>query len=250
MADAAAVVDAKLDSYTSAQTFPSPVSLEVSEAVRLIRRCVRPNQSAQALQLLALRRYIRLGSLRVQTNWAWTAEQAAALIRQGAAKVLIDEAAKVQANFAKANPGYALALSPIRSLERQVRLWNGNNSVQHAANGLRDDVLEDLEDAQMYPDSPTVNSVSSFVSMLRHSTVTPEPTSAAPGTSDHGQMRAVDFVVVRSFGKVVAGTISSTIATVWKLGGWEAKLTAAAAGTKLTGPLKHPYEPWHWRLAR
>jgi hypothetical protein len=28
--------------------------------------------------------------------------------------------------------------------------------------------------------------------------------------------------------------------------GWEAKLIAACAGTKLKGPLKKPYEPWHW----
>ncbi len=64
-------------------------------------------------------------------------------------------------------------------------------------------------------------------------------------------MRAVDFVVKHSSGgRIVAGTISSSIATVWKLGGWEAKLIAAASGSKLIGPLKHPYEPWHWRLPR
>ena len=51
-------------------------------------------------------------------------------------------------------------------------------------------------------------------------------------------------------GQIVADTKSATIQVIWKLGGWEAKLVAAAAGTKLIGPLQHPYEPWHWRLAR
>jgi len=102
----------------------------------------------------------------------------------------------------------------------------------------------------VFPDGPTGRSVAYFTNLLRAASVKPEPTSAVPGTSDHGQMRAVDFVVVRPGGQIVADTKSATIQVIWKLGGWEAKLVAAAAGTKLIGPLQHPYEPWHWRLAR
>jgi hypothetical protein len=31
-------------------------------------------------------------------------------------------------------------------------------------------------------------------------------------------------------------------------GAAEAKLIAATTGTKLVGPLEHPYEPWHWTI--
>jgi hypothetical protein len=70
------------------------------------------------------------------------------------------------------------------------------------------------------------------------------------GTTSGRWMRAVDFVVVRIGGHIVADTKSPSIQAIWKIGGWEAKLVAAASGTKMIGPLKHPYEPWHWRLAR
>jgi hypothetical protein len=241
----------KLDAYIAAGARSIPtVSAEVREALDLIGKRMKPAEDGQALQLLALRRYLRLGPKRVQAQWSWSADQAAVLVRQGAAKVLVDEAAKVQSTFARANPGYVLALSPLRSLERQVRLWNGNSSVQRAATDLRARFLEDVNDPDDYPNPPTGESIAVFNYTLRVSIVKPEPTSAAPGTSDHGQMRAVDFVVMRSSGALVAGTKSSSIASVWKQGGWEAKLMAATAGTQLVGPLQHPYEPWHWRLTR
>jgi hypothetical protein len=62
-------------------------------------------------------------------------------------------------------------------------------------------------------------------------------------------MHAVDLVVVRH-GRTVAGTSTGDIGTVWEAHGWEANLIKATAGTKLVGPLKHPYEPWHWRIGR
>jgi len=79
--------------------------------------------------------------------------------------------------------------------------------------------------------------------------VKPEPTSAAPGTSDHGQMRAVDFVVMKN-GKTIADVVSSTIIPNWRVPGWEKALIDAASTTKLKGPLPTPYEPWHWWLPR
>jgi hypothetical protein len=242
---------AKLDAYiaATARSFPL-ISAQVQEALALIGRFVKAQADAQGLQLLALRRYLRIGPKRVHAQWAWTAEQAEVLIYQGVAKQLVNEAAKVQAIFAKNNPGYRLALSPLRSLERQVRLWDGNSTVRKAASGLRSDVLEDLDDDDQFPDPPTGKSVPFFRDLLRGYPVSPEPTSAAPGTSDHGQMRAVDFVVMRTSGVEVAGTMSSSIPVVWKRGGWEAKLIAAAETTQLVGPLQHPYEPWHWRLPR
>lgn len=247
----ATAADPRLDLYIAAAADAFPIaSKEVKEALALIRARIKSTQNAQALQLLALRRYLRLGGSTVHAHWAWTAEEARRFANQGAFKLLVDEAAKVKAKFAAANPGYTLGTSPLRSLERQVRLWNGNSTVQRAADGLQVDTLAMLEKVSVFPAAPTARSVSYFTSLLRAAPVKPEPTSAVPGTSDHGQMRAIDFVVVRPGGQIVADTKSATIQSVWKSGGWEAKLIAAASGTKLIGPLPHPYEPWHWRLAR
>ena len=220
---------------------------EVEQALSLIEKYLGRSDKSQALQLLATRRYLRAGGKKVHAGWAWTAEQAQQLGRTGSAAILLEEAASVQRKFAGANPGCTLGISPIRSLEKQVQLWNGNNTVQQAGNRLFENMSRELAKVD-YPTPPTGAGVAKFTSVLRFSSVSPEPSSAAPGTSDHGQLRAVDFVVLRG-GKLVADTQTAQIQTVWKLDGWEGKLIAAAAGTKLVGPLKFPYEPWHWRLA-
>jgi hypothetical protein len=251
MANKLLAADPKLDRYIVAAADAFPIATkEVKDALILIRAHIKPAQNAQALQLLALRRYLRLGGATVRGNWAWTAEEALRHGNQGMFKLLVDEAAKVKAKFIAANPGYTLATSPLRSLERQVRLWNGNNTVQRAADGLQADMLAVLQKTSLFSNVATGPGAAYFTNLLRAAQVDPEPTSAAPGTSDNGQMRAVDFVVVGPGGQTVADTKSASIQAVWKSGGWEAKLVAAASGTKLIGPLKHPYEPWHWRLAR
>ena len=192
-------------------------------------------RDAQALQLLALRRYLRMGGRRVHAQWVWTAEQALQYSTSKKGNLLTVEAAKVQQAFAAANPGYSLAVSPLRNLERQVRLWNANNTVQRAAHHLMKDMIEVLA-GDDYPDAPSGTAAARFQESLRSATVAPEPSSAAPGTSDHGQMRAVDFVVVRG-STIIAGTETARIGSVWKRQGWEAKLIAATAGTVLVGPL-------------
>jgi hypothetical protein len=45
----------------------------------------------------------------------------------------MNEAARVQRTFASANPGYTLAISPPRDLERQVVLWNRSLSIRVTA---------------------------------------------------------------------------------------------------------------------
>lgn len=242
------MTDPKVEAYMTAVADAfTEGKAEVKDALRLIAEHFRKNRDAQAVQLLALRRYLRLGGMKVHANWAWTAEQAERFLKAGTGKLLADEAGKVQKNFAASNPGYSLRVSPLRSLTRQVRLWNGNNSVQKAGDRLLKELIEELKNEESYPAAPTGVSTSIFELVLRRSAVTPEPTSAAPGTSDHGQMRAVNFVVVRGQA-IVADIQSSTIQTIWKEGGWKEKLIAATKGTKLVGPLKHPYEPWHWTV--
>jgi hypothetical protein len=242
------VSDAKLESYlvTIANQFVDGQG-EVNDALRLIRARAPSDKDPLALQLLALRRYLRMGGQKVHANWAWTPEEQRQNSQSGTAKALMDEATKVQANFARTNPGYTLAISPLRSLERQVATWNSNGTVDIASRRLLADMNKQLV-APEFPDPPTGVAAVIFSHKLRNAAVNPEPSSAAPGTSDHGQGRAVDFVVMRG-GTKVADTDTAQIAPVWKHGGWERRLIAAAAGTNLVGPLSHPYEPWHWRIA-
>jgi hypothetical protein len=241
--------DPSLDRYIAAAAHSFPISTKnVIDALDLIRANVKPTQNAQALQLLALRRYLRLGAAAIRAQWAWTDEEAMRFGQQGKFKLLLDEASKAQTIFATANPGYTLGTSPLRNLKRQVGLWNNNNVVQGVADSLQSHMLAFMQKSR-FSDVPTRPSLAAFTFKLKGAPVHPEPTSAAPGVSDHGQMHAVDFVV-RGGGRIVANVDSGTIQTVWKAGGWEAKLIAAASQTKLIGPLQHPYEPWHWRLAR
>jgi hypothetical protein len=242
--------NAKLDAYIDAiaEAFTDGKT-EVKQALRLIRKHIKPTQNAQAVALLALRRYVRIGGKKIRANWAWTPEEAERFLRLDSGMLLTIEATKVQNRFAALNPGYSLQVSPLRSLERQVLLWNQNSTVQRAADRLFATMLEELSDDDVYPLPPTGLSVATLRATLHDVPVAPEPTSAVPGTSDHGQMRAVDFVITRGH-EIVANIQSSTIWTVWKHGGWEAKLIVAASTTKLVGPLAHPYEPWHWRLIR
>lgn len=233
---------------------------EVAEALELIADRVKAPRAALAFRLLALRRYLRLGEERIVAQWAWTSEQTQELMGTGRAKVMYALAARTQQIFAQNNPGYALQISPLRSLDRQVELWVINTSVKGAGERLLGDI-QALLGGDEFPTTPNMTSTRGFRVKLKSARVIPEPTSAAPGTSDHGQGNAVDFVVVRGKEKV-AGTKTSEIRTRWKAEGWEARLIAAIEqcnqeqlsnpvrpAPQLSGPLKKPYEPWHWVLS-
>jgi hypothetical protein len=47
---------------------------------------------------------------------------------------------------------------------------------------------------------------------------------------------------------MIAGTTSSTIPSNWERPGWTARLSEAvvAVSHRFDGPLKEPYEPWHY----
>jgi hypothetical protein len=219
---------------------------EVMDALRLIKTRCPVGRKTEPLQLLALRRYLRMGGLRVHAQWAWTPEQQQRLSQSGSAKLLMDAARKVQLNFAARNPGCSLVISPLRSLESQVEKWDKNDTVSQAGQRLVSEMERVLATPE-FPYPPTSTAAVVFSHKLRAAHVHPEPSSAAPGTSDHGQGRAVDFVV-RNGQRTVADTKTAQITAIWKAGGWEKKLIAAAQGTRLAGPLQHPYEPWHWWL--
>lgn len=236
-----------MDAVISAAIRPT-AQQDVRKALALIPKG-RWAAFAQPLQLLALRRYLRMQNREhknIHSRWTWSPAEAQRYKGEGLAQALLAAAEIVRTKFSRDNPGYRLAISPLRTLERQVSLWNGNLHVRTAAARLTAALTEQLSNKR-FAMPPDTDSVKRFTPVLQDAAVHPEPTSAAPGTSDHGQLRAVDFVVYQG-STLVAGTDTLSILTVWKAQGWEQKLIQATRHTGLIGPLQSPYEPWHWRL--
>jgi hypothetical protein len=244
-----------LATVVNTQLRPSAAPL-VNEAMQKIGK-VAPLSLAQDLQVLAVRRYLRMQNLEgkdLKTIWAWTAAEVKQSLEtrpsedgvETVGRQLMREAKKVQTAFASANLGYTLGVSPPRSLDRQVKLWVDSLDCKEAGRALFNRAVKEL--AQPIYDLPAqLSKVVDFSVWLTKAGVKPEPGNAAPGTSDHGQVKAVDFVVMQG-ARVVAGTSRSTIESDWTAPGWATKLAAATARTRLVGPLKHPYEPWHWSI--
>jgi len=197
------------------------------------------------LQLLALRRYIRKAR-DLDSQWVWSHEQIATYEHSPEFVQVRHEIQKVVRKFEELNPGYTLGVSPIRDLNRQVVLWKRNKTVHAAAADLKRKCLLEVVD---YPDLPNLSARERFRTFLRHCEVHPEPTSAAPGLSDHGQMHAIDFVVMQGSIKI-ADTTSQTIGIKWDQPGWTNKLKDAVtqSNSLFVGPLQHPREPWHYTL--
>lgn len=229
--------ESKLDKYyrAVAESFPT----KIRDALQKIQN---PSH-----ELLALRRYIRKAK-DLDRQWVWSAEQIKVYDSSPLAAIVRGEIEKVRKKFEELNQGYTLATSPIRDLARQVRLWNGNRTVRAASNDLKAKCLEEII-KPTYPNAPDPDSIERFRKFLGHCKVHPEPTSAAPGLSDHGQMNAIDFVVMRDREKI-AGTETATLELKWVKPGWDRKLKEAVTDSKslFIGPLQHPREPWHYTL--
>ena len=240
--------DPKLEEYileTVTRKIAALALIQVREALQLIANA-RPAEP-QALRLAALRRYLRFQNVEnrdIHASWAWTAREAEQRSREEPALTLMTRAQAVQVAFARNNPTYSLALSPVRSLASQVSLWNGNPGVQAAASTLKTQMLQILDDPA-YGLPPTAEQVDAFASRLQFANINPEPGNAAPGLSSHGQMRAVDFVVMQG-STIVATTSVATSETVWRAQGWAERVATLARQANLSGPLRVPDEPWHW----
>ena len=152
----------------------------MSDALALITEHIGNPSASLSFRLLAMRRYLRIGGHRVVTQWAWTAEETEMRRTSGAAKELYELANRTTEIFAQSNPGFHLAISPLRDLERQVQLWVSNESVKNAGARLLGQIRELLGNAN-YPNAPGGNATDRFRSVLRTARVQPEPTSAAPG---------------------------------------------------------------------
>jgi hypothetical protein len=197
-------------------------------------------------QLLALRGYLRIeGGL--TARWSWTAEEIKRFESSAEYRAALNEVEKVRRKFAELNPGYELYINTqVRELEKQIRFWNENRSVQVAADQLLADVLQELA-GSAYSESPDSPGINRFRQFLKTARLKVAPTVATPGLSLHGQLRAFDFQVMRGH-QLVAGTDSSSIGPVWDGQGWTKKLSTAvfAASNRFKGPLANPREPWHY----
>lgn len=186
-------------------------------------------------KLLALGWYLRVRN--PERRWSWTDARISAY--QGSPEQLQaqDALARVQARFSELNPGYTLYVNTkVRSLDTQLARWNTNASVGVAADTL----------AQAAGVACTLDA-SRFARWLKRWRPPVPAHLAAPGLSAHGQARAFDFQV-RQGDRIVAGTDSRTIDTVWKADGWAERLAQAIkqAGPAFDGPLRSPREPWHY----
>jgi hypothetical protein len=195
-------------------------------------------------QLLAARAYLRAGE-GLSTRWSWSAEQIRAHTRSAEYRALIDETEQVRRRFEAQNPGYTLyANTEARSLELQISRYNSNKSVERAANHLHKSALAEVFRAE-YVSPSEAESVERFKKFLTKWRPPTAAALAAPGISRHGQLRAIDFQIMKN-GAIVAPTETSSVKRNWDAPGWTEKLQAAVSGSKFRGPLRSPYEPWHY----
>lgn len=211
-------------------------------------------------RLLAMRGYLRTRR-NIDTDWAWSNEQADDFRQSIAGKDLVTQITRVKEEFAKANEGKALSTSKmVRTFERQVQLWNDNASVGTAATMLWTLAVKEVAKPNLQQKAnaatpaaqakPTAEQVADFKKFIKQSS----PGTimvATPGLSDHGHANAVDFVVIDAkTRKVVAGASKAAIETIWEKEGYTEALKAAvkAAGDRFKGPLANPYEPWHYTI--
>lgn len=197
-------------------------------------------------RMLAAVHYLRLRD-QVDTLWAWAESERLAYRRTVRYQRTMADIQRVKRTFAGLNPGYVLVADTAgRPLRTQLTFWNRERSVAAAARELQDSGRAWLAD-ETFPDLLDSAALARFMAQVAAYQPTRLPTVAVPGLSLHGRLRAFDFAVLRR-GRVVAGTTSATIDSVWDRGGWAERLRVAvmAAGGDLAGPLETPREPWHY----
>ena len=205
-----------------------------------------PKIEGTARRLLALRGYLR-SRAGLNSKWSWTAEEIARYKQSVEYRAAMAEVEKVKAKFAEQNPGYSIEVNTeVRTLEAQIASWNSTASVAQASESLLAATEKELS-APAYQEPSDDASLRRFQNFLSNQNLPVTPTVAAPGLSQHGQLRAFDFKIKKG-NEIIATTESSTIKTVWDAQGWTRKLNAAvtAASRKFAGPLASPREPWHY----
>ncbi|MFC4309962.1 hypothetical protein ACFPN2_12800 [Steroidobacter flavus] len=195
-------------------------------------------------RLLAARAYLRAGDT-LRSRWSWTTDEIQAHARSPEYRALLDETERVRKRFESQNPGYTLyANMEARSLELQISRFNTNKSVERVAASLHKQALTEIA-KPAYESADQADAVERFKRFLadwRPPTAAP---LAAPGISRHGQLRAIDFQIMKG-AAIVAPTETATVKRNWDAPGWTKKLQTALEGSNFRGPLQSPYEPWHY----
>lgn len=197
-------------------------------------------------RLLALKYYLRRQG-QIPQRWSWTLRQTARYRGTAEYHQAMMEVAKVKAKFAELNPGYALQVNTqVRMLEEQIAIWNTTPSVTAAGSVLLEQCMGLLADTA-FAGVAGGDDLARFQELLENHKVAYVPTVAVPGLSEHGQLRAFDFIILQG-DQIIATTESSSITAVWDNSGWTAKLKDAvtAASNRFEGPLASPREPWHY----
>lgn len=195
-------------------------------------------------RLLAARAYLR-ASDGLRTKWSWSAEKIKAHAQSPEYRVLVAETDQIRKRFEARNPGYTLyANTEARSLELQITRFNTNKSVARVADTLHKQALAELAKPS-YGSPREADSVERFKKFLTGWRPPVAAALAAPGISRHGQLLAIDFQIMKD-GVIVAPTETATVKRNWDAPGWTQKLQAAVAGSSFNGPLRSPYEPWHY----
>lgn len=200
-------------------------------------------------KLLALRSYLLTRGFKGE--WAWTNREMAAYRRSLEFRYANAEVDKVISLFQRRHPGLKLRTSKLaRSLEEQVALWNTTGSIVVASTGLMKHTVRTMV-KQDFPDTATKQSLAKFQTLIKNYAVRPVPTVAVPGMSDHGQLRAYDFIIWQG-DKILAGSDGASIRNQWIGGGWSDRLRQIVytASDRFDGPLESPHEPWHYTYLR
>lgn len=200
-------------------------------------------------KLLAGRSYVKSGD-RLIDRWSWTARQIREAEQSAEYRRMLASIRTVTDTFEAQNPGFTLyANTQVRTLELQLERWNTNPRVGSIASELRNALVREMR-TRGFPSEPNEESLERFKTFLTHWYPSSPAPLAAPGLSAHGQLRAIDFQILKA-GRVIAGTSVASVARTWERPGWHEKLRRAieSAHADFAGPLRTPNEPWHYTYA-
>lgn len=203
-------------------------------------------------KLLAIRGYIRYVDVKhkcIRDNWAWNDAQKAEWYASAAyaqACGLLDDIART---FRRANDGFRLEQKrQVRTVEMQVDNWRFSKQVLRLGGELRAKISQRL-DRDEYSDYPGGNEAHLLREYIAGTSVSEQLYVATPGLSDHGHGNAFDTEVLSTKGKMMAACHAAWISTWDGPHRWTEKLYDAvmmSGGGRFKGPLKAPYEPWHY----
>jgi hypothetical protein len=199
-------------------------------------------------RLLAMKYYLRRQG-DIGGSWVWTRRQVDQFKYSQAYRQALAEVRQITKTFAEQNPGYTLHVNTeIRSLADQVSIWNSAPSVDASGAALYKQAIAKLADTTIFKDEPDGDCLTRFRQFLSACDVPAVPTAAVPGFSQHGQLRAFDFIIWAGDTAIAAGADAGNARAVWDNSGWTDKLNVAinTVSSSFEGPLMSPHEPWHY----